>query len=79
MYVYKVWYEQEFEHPDDIELVNVGSLVPFVKNMIIDDRITDDTLDAFYKDFGGMPDIEPDAIQLLEMNGYRVEKVKVYE
>jgi len=65
--------------PDDIELVKDTALAHYVQQMIIDDRITDDSVRIFYKDHADGVKTESDAVELLELDGYYVNKRTIYK
>lgn len=79
MKVYKVFYQDEFEHLDSIEIVKDTALVKYVNEMIIGDSITDDSVRIFYNENGHHPQTESEAVELLELDGYTAEKVSVYK
>ena len=72
--VYRVFYPDEFKHPDDIDLIAKGSLVDYVKGLIPCGRISEESLQS--SPHGIQTD--EDAVELLEADGYNVCLTKVW-
>lgn len=79
MKVYKIVYMEEFKHPDDIELVKEGCMLKYVKEMIKDERISEDILKWWIEQRKHLPETETEAIDLLENDGFYIDLITVYE
>lgn len=71
--IYKIIYLDECERPRDvfehIELVEAENLVPYVKGMIRDGRICEESLDEYYKTHSCIQTNE-NAEEILRLDGY---------
>ena len=76
---FKVWYEQEFEHPDDIDIVSEQGIVNYANECWVDGRIAEQTLKVYLEKHDTKPTTKEDAIELLELDGYRVDEYDIYE
>lgn len=76
MRAYKVFYAEEYEHPDDIEVVKEGALIKYA---MCEGRIYEGTMEQFLKEHPNGIQTEQDAVDVLLEDGYYVERVKVYE
>lgn len=76
--VYKIIYLDECDRPRDvfehIELVEAENLVPYIKGMIRDGRISEESLDEYYREFSCIQ-TNINAEKLLELDGYTFEEV----
>ena len=79
MKVYKVFYADEYEHPDDIEIVSEKGIVNYANEQWREGRISQETIEIYLDKHAGKPETETDAVELLELDGYYLEKVSVYE
>ncbi|MBQ0113323.1 MAG: hypothetical protein KBT03_09360 [Bacteroidales bacterium] len=77
--VYKITYYDEFEHPDDIDIVKEGCLSYYANVCWQEGRISDDTIEDYLKKHETKPNNDKDASELLELDGYYVSLVEVYE
>lgn len=76
--VYRVFYPDEFEHPDDIDLISTGSLVDYVNGLIPCGRISEEALEIFNEKHQYGVQTEADAVELLETDGFNVCLKKVW-
>ena len=76
--VYKIIYLDECDRPRDvfehIELVEASHLVPYVKGMIRDGRICEESLDEYYRKYSCIQ-TNGNAEELLELDGYTVKEL----
>lgn len=79
MNAYKIFYSDEFENPLAIEIVAEGSLLKYVNEMIQDERIRDDTMELFNENHPYGLQTETDAMEILEIDGYSVQKIKIFQ
>lgn len=77
--VYKITYYDEYEHPDDIEVVKEGCLSDYANMCWQEGRISQETIDEYLKKHETKPNNDKDAIELLESDGYYVSKITMYE
>lgn len=70
--VYRIYYPDEYEHPNDIDLVSSQSIVEYVNDLIPSGGISDETLDLFYEKHQHGIQTSEDAVELLEADGYNV-------
>ena len=61
MNVYMVYYADEFEHLESVEIVKDTAIVHYVNEMIVNDAITDDSVRIFYNEHGHHPETETEA------------------
>ena len=75
---YKIIYldgcDRPYEVFENIEIVRDKSMVDFVKGMIRDGRICEESLEEYYRKYSCIQ-TEENAIELLRLDGYDVEKV----
>ena len=76
--VYRVFYPDEFEHPDEIDLIAKGSLVDYVNGLIPCGRISEEALEIFNEKHQYGVQTEADAVELLATDGYNVLLTKVW-
>lgn len=76
--VYRIFYPDEYEHPDDIDLVLRQSIVKYVNSLIQSGRISEESLELFNEKHLYGVQTEADAIELLEVDGYNVCLTKVW-
>lgn len=76
---YKLFYAEEYEHPDDIEIIAEGSLKKYVDQMIKDERINPENIEWWTSHGNKMPETEREYMDFLENDGWYIEKVEVYE
>lgn len=79
MKVYKIFYQDEYEHPNDIEIVKESAIVDYVNMLWKEGRIFDESIEIFLEKHPKKPQTESEAVELLELDGYFVDKVEVYE
>ena len=76
--VYKIIYLDECDRPRDvfehIELVEASHLVPYVKKMVDDGRICEESLDEYYRKYSCIQ-TNSNAEELLELDGYTFEEL----
>lgn len=76
--VYRVFYPDEFEHPDEIDLIARGSLVDYVNGLIPCGRISEEVLEIFNEKHQYGVQTEADAVELLATDGCNVLLTKVW-
>lgn len=76
--VYRIFYPDEYEHPDDIDLVSSQSMVEYVNGLIPCGRISQETLELFHEKHQHGIQTSEDAVELLEADGYNVRLTKVF-
>jgi hypothetical protein len=76
--VYRIYYPDEYEHPNDIDLVSSQSIVDYVNDLIPSGDISDETLELFHEKHQHGIQTEEDAVELLEADGYNVCLTKVF-
>ena len=77
--VYMVFYPDEFEHKDYIDLSAQGSLVDYVNGLIPCGLILEESLEIFNEKHHYGVQTEADAVELLETGGYNVSLTKVWK
>ena len=74
-YVYFVWYGYEYEDINDIDVIAEGKLVDYVRKMIDDERIYDESITEFREKTGkDFPENDKEAIDLLKIDVWDVKK-----
>ena len=76
--VYQVFYPDEFENPDYIDLITKGSLVDYVNGLIPCGIISEEALEIFNEKHQYGVQTEADAVELLETDGFNVLLTKVF-
>lgn len=76
--VYRIFYPDEYEHPDDIDLIARGSIIEYVNGLIPCGRISQETLEVFNEKHQHGIQTSEDAVELLEADGYNVCLTKVW-
>lgn len=76
--VYMVFYPDEFEHKDYIDLIARGSLVDYVNGLIPCGIISEEALEIFNEKHQYGVQTEADAVELLETDSYKVFLTKVW-
>lgn len=76
--VYRIFYPDGYEHPDDVDLVSSQSIVDYVNALISCGRISEKTLDLFQEKHQHGIQTSEDAIELLEADYYNVCLTKVW-
>lgn len=77
--VYRIFYPDDYKHPDDIDLIARGSIIEYVEGLIPCGRITDESLELFNEKHPHGVKTEEDAVELLEADGYNVCLTKVWK
>lgn len=76
--VYRIYYPDEYEHPNDIDLVSSQSIVEYVNDLIPSGEISDESLELFNEKHPHGVQTREDAVELLEADGYNVCLTKVW-
>ena len=77
--VFRVFYPDEFEQPDEVDLIERGSLVDYVNGLIPSGIISDEALEIFNEKHQYGVQTEADAVELLETDGFNVRLTKVWK
>jgi hypothetical protein len=76
--VYRIFYPDEYVHPDDVDLIARGSIVEYVNDLIPSGEISDESLELFNEKHPHGVQTEEDAVELLEADGYNVCLTEVW-